>query len=667
VAATTLQSAVGPVQGYVASRSATATKTNTPLIETPQSISVITQDQIRDTGARTLGESLSYSAGIQTQPFGFDGRYDQFMIRGFTSSQFGIYKDGLRQANGTFAYFRNEPYGLERVEVLRGPSSVLYGANEAGGLVNLVSKMPLDTRFNEASLYIGNYDRYQGSFDFSGPVDNQLLYRFTGLARDSSTQVPGTWDDRYSVAPAFTVRLGADTTLTILSEFAKNKNSMWPYYLRIPAVGVTNIRVGDPSFDELKQSQESIGYRLEHRATNDVTFRQNLRFGHVDWEGHFVDAQGLVGNTLTRYAGLFKEQLFGFNLDNQAEVKFATGPVSHTVLTGVDYFWQSANLSQALATAPSLNLLNPVYSTGPVGPNFTTINATYQTLSQVGVYAQDQLAFGGWRLTLGGRQDYADLTSESRLAGPSLGKVTESQPSKFTGRAGLLYLFDFGLAPYVSYATSFLPQAGVSAPGRGAQPFAPTTGESIEGGVKYQPVGWNTTFTASVYNLTKDNVLTADPVYGASYSVQTGQIRSQGVELEAVTSLTSGLRGIASYSYTDAKVTRSNSVDLNKIPIAVPENQAAFFLDYTWQAGIAAGFGLGGGVRYTGETWADNINTIRNPAIVALDAGVHYEYSFMRFAFNVRNLLDDRVGICNAGNCTFSLGRTMLASATAHW
>ncbi|MCA1474176.1 TonB-dependent receptor plug domain-containing protein [Bradyrhizobium sp. NBAIM08] len=170
MSSTTLQSATGPVQGFVATRSATGTKTNTPLIETPQSVSVVTQDQIRDTGARTVGEALAYTAGVQTQPYGFNPRYDQFLIRGFAANQYGNYRDGLRQGNGSFAYFRNEPYCAERIEVLRGPRSVLYGANEAGGMVNYVSKMPLDKRLNEVSLDIGNFDRYQGRFDFSGPT-----------------------------------------------------------------------------------------------------------------------------------------------------------------------------------------------------------------------------------------------------------------------------------------------------------------------------------------------------------------------------------------------------------------------------------------------------------------------------------------------------------------
>jgi iron complex outermembrane receptor protein len=665
---TSLSSAIGPVQGFVATRSATGTKTNTPLIENPQSISVVSQDQIRATGAQTVGESLAYTAGVQTQPYGFDPRYDQFLVRGFAANQFGNYRDGLRQGNGSFAYFRNEPYGAERLEVMRGPSSVLYGANEAGGMVNYVSKMPLEYRLNEAGLDIGNFNRYQGRFDFSGPtVDNpNLLYRFTGLVRNSDTQVPGAWDDRIFLAPSFTAKLSEDTTITVLAEYERSKTSMWPYYLRNPATGmVTNIRLGDPSFDALVQSQVSVGYRLEHRFNEAVTARQNVRIGHVSFDGNMVDALGLSadGRTLNRYAATFKESLNTFNVDNQIEARLATGPIKHTVLLGVDYFRQATTFGYYAGLGPSLDLTNPVYGgwapTSPLGQ----MSANSQTLGQLGLYAQDQMALGGWRLTIGGRQDFAELSNHDDLLGTS----TSSDPNKFTGRAGLLYLFDNGIAPYVNYATSFLPQSGTTAPGRGSTPFAPTTGESFEAGIKYQPLGWNSYFTATWFNLTKDNVLTADPVFGALYSITTGQIRSRGTELEAVLSLAEGLKGIASYSYIDATVTRSNGLDLGKVPIGVPTQQAAMFLDYTWQTGQLAGFGVGAGVRWIGQTWADNVNTLRNPAITSFDAGVHYDYRGMRLALNGRNLSDERPAICNEGNCSFSQGRTVLGSVTTRW
>ena len=216
------------------------------------------------------------------------------------------------------------------------------------------------------------------------------------------------------------------------------------------------------------------------------------------------------------------------------------------------------------------------------------------------------------------------------VPGATFGQTTENNDKSFTYRAGLLYLFDVGLAPYVNYATSFLPQTGTTAVARGATPFVPTTGKSFEAGIKYQAPGSSSYITAAYYNLIKNNVLTTDPIYGGANRVQTGQIRSRGVEIEAVATLAAGLKAIASYAYTDARVTESNSTDLDKVPVAVPRNQAALFVDYTFQNGALAGFGMGAGVRYIGENWADPINTFQNPAVTAVDAALHYDYQNFR-------------------------------------
>lgn len=658
------ESASGPVLGYVARLSTTGTKTDTPLIETPQSVSVVGRQQVIDTGAQSVGQALAYTAGVQTQPFGFDPRYDQFVIRGFASNQFGNYRDGLRQANGSFAYFRNEPSELERIEVLRGPSSVLYGSNNPGGLVNVVSKMPTMTTFKDVQVTLGNYNRYQGQFDVGGVVDEnaRVGFRITGFARDSDTQVPNTKDNRIAIAPSVTVKLGDNTTLTLLTEYQKNQTSMWPYFLNLPGKGVVNIRVGDPEYDALREQQWSIGYKLEHRVNDTLTLRQNLRYSRVYFDGQFVDAASLSANgqTLNRYSGMFQERLEGLNVDNQAQLRFATGPVSHTVLAGVDYFHQGFDQNFGLGTAPPLSLVNPIYSTRIV-PTIVPSSRTYQTLDQVGLYAQEQLAWQKWRLTLGGRQDFATTYSRNLVTGTT----ASNDPSAFTGRVGLLYLLDSGITPYASYSTSFLPISGTTAPARGTKPFDPTNGEQWEAGIKYQPPGMNSSVTATAFHLTQSNVLTTDPL-ARTFSIQTGEVRSEGFELEAVADLGRGLKGIASYSYTDVVNTSSNTAQ-GKVPVGVPKHQAAVFLDYTAPEGPVKGFGVAGGVRYIGATWADAANTQRNGEIPAFDVAVHQDINKFRLALNVNNIADRRVPICNSGNCTFSLGRIILGSVRVLW
>jgi iron complex outermembrane recepter protein len=658
-------SPTGPGKGYVATRSLVGTKTNTSLLETPQSVSVVTKRQIQDQGAQSVNQALAYSAGVQTQPYGYDARYDQFIIRGFVTNQFGNYKDGLRQGNGSFAYFRNEPYELERIEVLRGPTSVLFGANDPGGLVNVVSKVPTAQPLAETGVDGGSYGRYQGRFDLSGPVAEAegVLYRVTGFVRQSGTQIPQAPDDRISVAPSVTVKLGDATTLTLLGEVAHNVNALWPYNYQSPTKGVTRIGLGHPGFDDLDQSQYQFGYRLESRLSDAVIVRQNVRVGGVDFLGHYVDALSLAKNgyTLNRYAGEVRETLFTATADTNVQATFATGPLNHTALAGVDYFYQGVDARYGYGAAPSLDLRNPVNGPFAFGP-MRTSTLTEQTLQQIGLYGQDQIAFGGFRLTGGLREDFASLTTLNRLTGTE----TKTDPSALTGRIGLSYLFDNGLAPYASYATSFLPQAGTQSPQRGSAAFKPTEGESYEVGVKFQPEGMDALITASLFDITKSNVLTTDP-QNRLYSVQTGEIEVKGAEIEGVFSLGDGFRGIASYSHTDARVTKSNGTDLGKVPVGVPLEQAAFFLDYTVPTGPWAGFGGGAGLRYIGRTKADTANTQTNPSLTAVDLSLHYDMPHVRVALTARNVADQRRGICNSGNCTISLGRVLMASVSVRW
>jgi iron complex outermembrane recepter protein len=659
------ESPTGPGNGYVAARSLVGTKTDTPILETPQSVSVVTKQQIQRQGAQAVSQALAYSAGVQTEPFGNDARYDVFIIRGFAASQFGNYKDGLRQGNGVYAYFRNEPYETERIEVLRGPTSVLFGANDPGGLVNLVSKVPTAQPFHEAGPDIGTYGRYQGRFDVSGPAGEAdgVLYRVTGLVRQSGTQIPRTPDDRISLAPAATVRLGDATTLTVLGEVARNHTTMWPFFYRGPTGTITRIGLSDPNFDRFDQSQYQFGYRLESRPGGDVVVRQGFRVGGVDFLGNLVDGMGLAsnGSTLNRYAEQIREHLSVVTVDNNVQAGFETGPLIHTGLIGLDYFHQDTAKRELYGTAPGLDLRNPV--TAPYPYALSQMGSlTGQSLQQVGLYGQDQIALGRFRLTAGLRQDFASLNTLDRLTL----KEAQTNPSALTGRVGLTYLFDNGVAPYANYATSFLPQGGTQSPRRGSTPFEPSEGESYEVGVKYQPVGMNALFTASLYDLTKSNVQTPDP-QDPRYFVQTGAITVKGAEFEGVFSLGDGFSGIVSYAHTDARVTKSNGADRGKVPVGVPLEQAGLFLDYTVPSGELAGFGGGAGLRYTGRTKADPVNTQTNPTLTALDLSLHYEVPAVRFAVTARNVADQRRGICTSGFCRLSLGRTLLASVSVQW
>jgi iron complex outermembrane recepter protein len=651
-----------PPKGYVARTSSTATKTNTPLGVTPQTISVVTQKQIEDYGAQTLAQALNYTAGVQNQPYGFDSRYDQLIIRGFSETQYGNYLNGLREGNGSFAYFRNDPYEMQEVDVLQGPASVLYGSNNPGGLINSISKQPTADPIHEMEMTFGNYANFQGQFDMGGSLtsNDSVLYRVVGLARDSNTQVPDTKNNRILLAPSVTVRLDDATSLTLMAEWQKNQQSMWPYYLYVPGKGLTHIRLGDPEYDAQKQEQWMIGYKLEHRLNDFVTLRQNFRFGRVDFYGPFVDENDLQGTTLDRYSGLWNERLTNTDVDNQAEFHFHTASVHHQLLAGVDYFHQAFNSSMGYGTAPSLDIDNPVYSAGPVSI-LGTGYSVYQVLNQVGFYAQDLATWGHWHFTFGAREDLVHTSSENLISGTT----TTSDPSHFSWRTGLLYAFDNGIAPYFSYSTSFLPTSGTTSPARGSTAFVPTTGQQYEAGVKYQPRGWTSYVTADVYNLKQQNVLTVDPD-NANYNVQTGEVRSRGFQIQGVADLGHGFRAVLDYAFTKAINTQSNTYQ-DKVPVGVPANQAGAFLAYSTPDTIQNGWGLGGGVRYLGSTWADAANTQTNDHILAVDMVAHKDFGKFRFQFNMENMFNNQVAVCNSGSCAWSLGRVVLGSVKVRW
>lgn len=661
------ETATGPVRGYVAHVSNTGTKTDTPLIETAQSVSVLSRDFIVDTGAQSVSQVLAYTSGVQSQPYGFDSRYDQFMLRGFGANTYGNYRDGMRFANGSFAQFRSEPYEAERIEVFRGPTSVLYGSNNPGGLVNFVSKLPTATPTREVTMVLGNWNRFQGEFDLGGALDAQGLYRgrITGLVRDSDTQVPQTKDNRIAIAPSLTIRLGARTSLTLFGEYQKNLYPMWPYYYR-SAQGLTHVRLGDPAFNALRQQQYYFGYKLEHRVNDVVTLRQNLRYGRVFFDGEFTDAGAVLGPTeIGLYSGRWRERLEGTNIDNQAQFRFHTGPVKHTFLFGVDYFRQRLDSeygegNNTFTTLMPRSLTHPVYGRVAIG-NLTTQSHTYQTIDQVGLYGQEQLVWNRWHVLLGGREDIVATSSRNQMTGVT----TTNNPRAFTGRASLLYLFDCGVAPYFSYSTSFLPTSGTTSAARGTRAFAPTRGDQYELGVKYQPHDFNGSITADVYDLHEKNVLTTDPD-NVRYSIQTGEVRSRGAEIEGVMSLGNGLSAMAQYTHTEAKNMRSNTAQ-GKIPVAVPKNAASLFLMYTVPGGMFRDLGIGGGVRFTDKNWADIANTQHNDALTLFDINLRKAFGPVTAQLNVNNIANRRVAICNTGNCTWSMGRMALGSIRVRW
>ncbi|MPZ37549.1 MAG: TonB-dependent siderophore receptor [Rhizobiales bacterium] len=696
-----VETATGPVQGYVATRSAGGTKTDTPLIETPQSISVVTADQMQAQGVRTLAESLRYTPGVSAEVWGPDPRCDGLHIRGFKATGNTLfYKDSLQLKGTSFSSFNClEPYGAERIEVVRGPSSVLFGQGEPSGIINYVSKRPLDRPFHEVEVGFGSFKQLEGRFDFSGPLDKDghWFYRLTGLGSGGGTQVDFVDKDRVFIAPALTWRPNADTTLTILSHYQRERNGWSAQFL--PAEGTvfpnphgkipSNRFPGEPGFDRYNPTHYSIGYVFEHRASDIWTFRQNARYAGLDNPNQrVVYGVGFTEpgsnppssdlRTYYRYGDLGNSKLNAFAIDNQAQAKFRTGPLAHTLLIGLDHqrykladFGQTYEGTGPEGSAP-IDIFNPVYGQPLVpGAPYYDVN---QTQTQTGIYIQDQIKLDRWVFQLGGRHDWAKTRTDDRLP---QGTSSSQSDTAFTGRVGLLYLFDSGWAPYVSYATSFLPLLGTSFAGT---PFKPETGEQYEIGVKYQPPGWNAFITVAAFDLTRQNVLTNDPDHDF-FQIQTGEIRSRGIEVEAVASLTSGWDLRAAYTYLEPKITADTDLTIvGKTPNGIPRHSAAVWADYTFRGGPLDGFGAGAGVRYIGSNFGSDTNVaelsggrivpFRIPSVTLFDAAIHYDWRGFRFAVNAKNLFDkEYVATCYnvENNCFFGSRRTVIASARYRW
>jgi iron complex outermembrane receptor protein len=674
----------GPVSGYLAHQSISSSKTDTPLLETPQSVSVVTRDQMVAQGAQDLPQALGYTPGVTVPSFGPNQFFDAFKVRGFDAPR---YLDGLRLPSDitTFAAPKIETYGLERLEVLKGPSSGLYGASDPGGIVNMISKRPQATPHYSVEGNFGSYDRYQGAFDIGGPADpaGEWLYRLVGLYRQSNTEVNFVQDNKVFIAPSLTWRPNADTSFTILSHYQKIDNKGYQQYVpgNVAFSGNPFGRInrstylGEPGADHYTLEQKAVGYAFEHRFDNSVQFRQNFRYTEATQDLQSIRPEGMIGNNLVlRSYDYVRAGTQNLTLDNQLQADFRTGPLVHKVLGGFDYTHMKANSEFRITYAfPPIDAFNPVYG-APV-PSWDSLLPFIKRddhQSQAGFYLQDQIKLDRWTLTLSGRQDAVNTAFVSTAFYPPAGNYSRSDSAQ-TGRVGLNYLFDSGVSPYVTYSTSFTPNLGSN---RFGDTFKPTTGDNAEIGIKYQPLGSNLMLTAAYFDTRQNNVLSPDPVNGF-FSIQTDAVRVRGFEFEAKGNITRELEIVGGYSHLDPKVTVSVAGNVGKDMINVARDQASLWGKYTWYDGPLAGLGVGAGVRYVGDTFGDYANRLIVPSYTLADAVISYDFGYMRpdlrglsAQINARNLTDRYyVQSCFTGlpYCALGTGRTILGTLKFSW
>lgn len=680
------ESAWGPVDGYVAKRSATGTKTDTPLIQTPQSISIVTRDQAEAQGAQSLVQALRYSAGVAAEVRGSASRYDLPYIRGFGSPTDPVqYLDGLRLLRGAgYAFPQIETYGIERIEFLKGPSSTLYGGGMSGGLINSVSKRPTSEPQRQVEVLFGSHDRMQAGFDFSGPLndDPSLLYRIVGLARKSDTQVINTEEERRYIAPSFTWSPDADTTLTVNGSYQHDPDG--GYYGVLPTVGTLwpspagqiprSFNDGDPAYHGFDRKQAMLGYNFDHRFNETWTVRHNLRYLDLTTATQDVTTNSMAadGHTINRYALGQDESVRGITSDLQLQAEFDTGRFEHTALFGFDYQYSDWSQIRDYGAAPSIDFLNPVYG---VATNLALSRITnqQQSIRQSGFYAQDQIAFDNWTLVAGGRYDTVRTVTDNDLNGS---RQTQNDGA-FSGKLGLIYNFANGIAPYASYSTSFLPVSGTDAKGNA---FDPSTAEQFEIGVKYQPTSFDGLFTLAYFDITQHDVVTAlNPIT----RYQSGEQRSRGLEFEARVGVTDNINLTGAFTYTKAEVVKGLGVDVGDYPIGVPDYTASLWGDYAFDSGSLEGLKIGGGVRYVGKTvggYSPNVFTaaatrLDAPGYTVFDAALTYDFgrktpklAGLTAQVNVTNLFDKTYVTCLSNNfCNYGNGRAVYASLSYRW
>ncbi|HCD2001026.1 ferrichrome porin FhuA [Citrobacter farmeri] len=695
------ESAWGPAATIAARQSATATKTDTPIQKVPQSISVVTAEEMALHQPKSVKEALSYTPGVAVGTRGASNTYDYLIIRGFAAdgqSQ-NNYLNGLKMQGNFYNDAVIDPYMLERAEVMRGPVSVLYGKSNPGGLLNMVSKRPTTEPLKEVQFKMGTDSLFQTGFDFSDALDDDgvYAYRLTGLARSANAQQQGAEEQRYAIAPSFSWRPDDKTNFTFLSYFQNEPET--GYYGWLPKEGtVSTLPNGkrlSTDFNEgannntYSRNEKMVGYSFDHEFNDTFTVRQNLRYAENKVSQNSVYGYGMCsdplysskpssspcasvpqsqwGHTLTRQYVDDNEKLQNFSVDTQLQSKFATGSVDHTLLTGVDFMRMRNDIDSwfgwAGSVAPSdiYNLDRSDFDFGShPGPG-----AAYRVLNkqkQTGVYAQDQMQWDKVLVTLGGRYDWAQQDSLDREENTQHSR----NDNEFTWRGGVNYLFDNGVTPYFSYSESFEPASTVGANG---SIFAPSKGKQYEAGVKYVPNDRPIVITGAVYQLTKTNNLMADP-NGSFFSVEGGEIRSRGVEVEAKAALSASVNVVGSYTYTDAEYTTDTNYKGNTPP-QVPKHMASLWGDYTMFDGPLSGLTLGTGVRYTSSSYGDPANSFKVGSYTLVDALVRYDLARLgmagsNVALHVNNLFDrEYVASCfNTYGCFWGAERQVVATAT---
>ena len=650
-----------------------ATKSSQPIEKIAQTISVVTSTEMEQREVQNSSEALRYQAGVSSELYGADPRSDWIRVRGYQAPE---YLDGLKMARGTYAWPRVDPFMLESIEVLRGPSGSLYGQTPPGGMVNQVSKLPRDETHGEVQLQFRDPRGVQYAADFGGPVEESEIfsYRLTGVFRNSDTVVEYVEDDRFAVSGALKAEISDQTNLTLLAHNIQDDSKAVQF---LPALGTELANpngdiprerfTGEPDFDDYRMRQNGFGYLFNHKFDDGPDLSHKLRYSRVGYDLAVARAFGLsTGSTTTvdRRAVYIKDVTDNLSADTNLKEEFRTGDVKHQMLVGFDYLKQKSEYSLGIGSIAGLNLYNPTYGAVPTGPGFYVADQVNK-LDQVGLYVQDEMSWNNWVVNLRGRQDWF----ESKSINEQTQVETKTDDRHATWGASLLYAFDNGISPYVSTTTSFEPLNGVDT--TTGEHYKPTESDQLEFGIKYAPTNMNALFTTSVFHLQQENTLASNGLV----NVQIGKSEVRGVEFEARSEFENGIGLFASYAYSDSEITEGDVNRIgNELPF-VPEHQANAEISYMFGEALD-GLKVSGGVRYFGASYGDQNNTLETDGYTLFDAGLNYDLSAlnddldgMSFNISAANLFDKvYVSSCNDTTaCYYGAGRTIRGSLAYKW
>ncbi|WP_160006049.1 TonB-dependent siderophore receptor [Rhizobium sp. 18055] len=621
----------------VAKETATGTKTNTPIIDIPASVSVVTQKELEERHVESLQQAVAYTSSVFSDEFGNDDRYDYIRIRGFDQTTLGTYRDGLAARIPAFyTASRLEPYGLQRVEVLKGSTSTLFGLNGPGGLVNAITKRPQDEKHGEVYTSYGDGTKEVGA-DFGGPIDPDGVwsYRLTGLVKEGDLGWDYSNDDRVYIAPALTIKPEEGTSLTILTDYYKRDGTGARGFPTGADIDI-NTFLGEPDFNRFNTKQTDIGYQFEHELNDSLTFRSNGRYTNMNLD--YAEVYGAsLDPTTDRIAFSVDGRSNRYAFDNQLQYDTGWNGIDSKTLVGVDYADDNTREEILYGTAGPIDINNPTYcglSCIELGP-YVNWRVKQQAL---GVYAQEQLTFDDrWIVTLGGRWDRVHTTADYL----DTGTQDDNTESAFTKRVGLTYKLNPNLAVYANYSESFQPLVTPSANGYALSgSLKPQKGQQYEVGLKYQPDGFDGLFTLAAFDLTQTNVPTyVTPVL----QEQIGKVGVRGIEFEGKAAVADNLNLTLAYSYWDSEILEDGTGgNIGNRPQRVPRHLASAWLDYTIPGeGKRGDLTIGGGVRYIGQTYGDDANTVSVGGYTTVDAAVNYKVTKdVTLAVNVTNLFD---------------------------